>query len=68
MEMHGYYYEQRTTYELGVLRSAKYLRIMELEHVPETYLNTLEFRRLRRQISAIEGELAERHIDTELPR
>jgi len=56
----GHYYQSRTTYDLNVLRSKKYNRIVKLQHKAWSYLDIQELKRLKQQIMWIDAELAAR--------
>lgn len=57
MKYMGDYYRTRTTFDLNVLRSKKYLRLTKLRNEPATYTNMRERKNLQEQMNWIDAEL-----------
>ena len=62
----GAYYWTRTSFDLNVLRSKKYNRLMKLQKEPATYLNIQERRKLAEQIRWIDAVLDARRVQTSM--
>lgn len=62
----GEYYWTRSDYDLRVLRSKKYNRLMKLRSEAATYLNMKERRQLQEQMGWIDAVLEARATQTEL--
>jgi len=62
----GSYYQTRTSYDLDVLRSKKYLRMMKLQKEATTYFNIQERKTLHEQIQQIDSVLELRMLRAQL--
>ncbi len=62
----GSYYWTRTPFDLNVLRSKKYNRLMKLQREASTYLNIQERRKLAEQIRWIDAVLDARRVQTSM--
>lgn len=58
----GNYYWSRTTFDLNVLRSKKYNRMMKLQKEASTYLNIQERKKLAEQIRWIDAVIDARRF------
>ncbi len=62
----GAYYWTRTSADLDVLRSKKYLRMLKLQREVATYLNIQERKKLAEQIRWIDAVLDARRVQTSI--
>ncbi len=62
----GYYYTNRTTYDLNVLRSKKYNKLAKLKKEPDTYFNLHERVKLAHQLREIDAVLDARKLQQRL--